>query len=291
MPSVTPAKLAKPAALTALVSALMLAAGPAAALIGGTNTTAFKQVGGVTSFTNGSNVQFADNWVLTAHHVAFALGAPYSNGYGSSTIAARYDFSSAAFPENDLTLLRLSSAVAAPQLSLLSDEIAPSNSLNMDATLVTGHTQVPRGYGFAAITTETTLFDPDGATGALPAVPVNWLLTFGSASSDGVYVQPGDSGGALFLGHVTDSSSSPLMGITSAALTYTDTLGTHHGSAFVQLASYRSWIDSVMLADTADSQTALWISAVPEPTSTALMLVGLVAMLGLKQRRCQAPNA
>ena len=291
MTSVTPNPLVKPAALTALATALMLTAGPAAAIVGGIDTSAFGQVGGVTSFTNGSSVQFADNWVLTAHHVAFSVGGTYSNGYGSSTVAARYDFSSSAFPENDLTLLRLSSTLTAPQLSLLSDVIAPSNSLNLDATIVTGHTQVPRGYGFATITNETTLFDPDGAAGPMPAVPVNWLLTFGSASADGAYVQPGDSGGALFLGHVTASSTSPLMGITSAALTYTDTLGTHHGSAFVQLGSYRSWIDSVMLNDTADSQTALWVSAVPEPTSTALMLVGLLAMAGVKQGRRQAPNA
>lgn len=254
-------------------------AGPAQAIVGGTPTTAFGQV---STDTRGNGVQISANWVLTASHVGYNLGASYTNGFGVSRVAARYSFSSAAFPENDLSLLRLDSAIAAPQLSLLSDQMAEGTFAPIEVTIATGHNQSPRGYAFAELRTVSTLVDPDDA-GPRPEVVANYLLTLGDAT-DGAYVQSGDSGGGLFLGHVTDSTSA-LLGITSGALTYTEAGQTRHGSAFVQLAAYRAWIDTTMTTDGVDMQMANWISAVPEPTTLALWLGGLALAVGARARR------
>ena len=98
-------------------------------------------------------------------------------------------------------------------------------------------------------------------------------------------MQGGDSGGGLFLGHVTDSSV--LLGLTSALLT--DEKNRPIGSAFVQPAAYRSWIDATLAADGADTQAVLWLAAsVPEPTTWALWLCGVAglaaARAGAKER-------
>ena len=92
------------------------------------------------------------------------------------------------------------------------------------------------------------------------------------------YVQGGDSGGGLFLGHVS-THSSPLLGIGSAQFSDVISPGVGFASAYVQVAAYRSWIDNVMHTDLADGQTALWIGTpIPEPATWALGLAGLVAL-------------
>ena len=96
--SFTLGALGRRAAAAAL---LLCAAGAAQAIVGGTDTSAFGQVD--------SGVQITDNWVLTARHVGYAVGGTYSNGYGSSTIAARYELGGGVTLQNDLSLLRLDS--------------------------------------------------------------------------------------------------------------------------------------------------------------------------------------
>jgi Trypsin len=254
---------------------------PAQAIDGGQLTTDFKALG---QSPGASNVQIADNWVITARHVSGTVGSTISNFYGTASIAAVYNFSNAAFPENDLTLLRLNTALAAPQISISSDIFAPGLlATPLDVTIASARNATPRGFGFASLREVESQTDPDDA-GPLPAVTTNFLLTYGLATN-GPFVEGGDSGGALFLGHVTDQVT-PLLGITSAQLSYKDNNNvTRYGSAFVQLAMYRSWIDGVMLADLADNQSALWVSSVPEPATAALWLGGLAWVLASANNR------
>ncbi|WP_332289437.1 trypsin-like serine protease [Aquincola agrisoli] len=255
----------------ALSMALAGAAGQAAAIVGGTSTTAFGQVD--------SGVQITGNWVLTATHVAYGVGSLYGNGYGSASVAAVYHFGEAGFPADDLTLLRLATAIDAPALALEGTVLAPDTlSAPIAVTIATGSNQWPRGYGATWLQDVWPAFDADGS-GPQPAATTNWLIT-ATATLGEPYVQPGDSGGGLFLGHVSDSSST-LLGITSAAVTFDNGL---HASAFVQLASYRAWIDATMAADPADHQQALWVSSVPEPASCALLLAGIAVLPALRKR-------
>jgi hypothetical protein len=186
-------------------AAIALAAPPAAAIVGGTATTEFGQVA--------SGVQVLPNWVITARHLGYAVGDTFSNGFGSATVAARYDAAPGAFPADDLALLRLETSIAAPSLSLVSTTLTAETSYAINATLTTGHNQQPRGYGFSQVREYWPLLDPDGA-GPLATVPVHWLMVY-TEGYTAPYVQGGDSGGGLFLGQV---SSLATVGLRSGAL-------------------------------------------------------------------------
>lgn len=260
----------------ALAVALAAAALPAQAIVGGIDTSAFGQVS--------SGVLVSPNWVLTARHVGYSVGGTYSDGYGSSSIAARYDFGSGDFPFGDLALLRLSDAIAAPTLSVNATQFSAGTAYNFDATIVTGLNQTPRGYAWTAVREFLPQIDPDGA-GPQAAVDVNWLVTY-LDGHETPYVENGDSGGALFLGQVLDAST-PLLGITSEILYDEDANGvrSNYRSAFVDLASFRSWIDTTMSDDLSDGQMLQWVStAVPEPSTALLAVLGL-GTLALRRRR------
>lgn len=247
---------------------LLALAAPAGAIVGGTPTTAFGQVA--------SGVQIAPNWVLTARHVGLHTGGTFANGYGSSLIAARYEAGSGTQLSDDLALLRLATPIAAPQLTLNASLLAPGEGYDIAGTIVTGANQVPRGYGFTSIRAVWDLADVDDAGPGGP-VAVNYLVTGLGLP----YVEGGDSGGALFVGRVT-TATAPLWGITSARIDE----GSQHGSAFVQLASYRAWIDATLLADPADGQLALWVAtSVPEVRPAALLALGLLGLAWLRRRR------
>jgi hypothetical protein len=257
----------------ALMTTLAGAALSAQAITGATPTTAFEGVG--------RGVQVAPDWVLTAYHFAFGVGQTYSNGFGSRTVAARYDApGSGPLAANDLTLLRLApAATSAPFMPILDIAVPVGTFAPWNVTMVSAANSGPaRGFAFSTVSESMLMADPDDA-GPLPPVVVNWLVSWDTV----VHVQGGDSGGALFAGHVANSGL--LLGIASAL--FEDDLRNPLGSAFVQPAAYRAWIDSTMAADGADNQTLLWTAAaVPEPRTWALLATGLVLLgwrLGKRQ--------
>ncbi|MCV2360722.1 S1 family peptidase [Paucibacter sp. TC2R-5] len=159
----------------------------------------------------------APNWVLTARHVGLGIGSSFSNGLGNSVVAARYNAGNGVQLSDDLALLRLTSSIAGPQLDLWADSLAPapvgSWYSGQDATIVSGENHSPRGYGFTQMVDFIPQLDvTDNSINDLATVNYLQAVSPGNAAP---YVQGGDSGGALFRGHVTDSTSA-LWGITSA---------------------------------------------------------------------------
>ena len=247
-------------------AALALAAnGPVWAIAGGTPTTNFLAVG--------VGVQVTPDWVMTVQHNTLAVGSIYNNGYGPRTVLASFAApGSGSFPANDFALLRLSPlAVALPYLPVNGTAVPAGSFGPLDVTIASAANAGPaRGYGFTTVSESLLTYDDDGA-GPLPPVTVNWLVSWDTA----VYVQGGDSGSGLFSGHVTDSSV--LLGVTSAL--FTDENNQATGSAFVQPAAYRAWIDNTLATDNSDNQAVLWVAtSVPEP-STWLLWLGGVALL------------
>ncbi|MGH6647192.1 trypsin-like serine protease [Aquabacterium sp.] len=261
--------LSRPLLASCAVAVALCGALPAHAIVNGTNTSSFSAVGALGS---ASGVLVADNWVLTAAHVASGLSlgsSSFSTLDGSSLVDAVYTFSSAAFPNNDIALVHLSSALdtATPILNDLvvkSSQIAALGTL----TMATAQNQIPNGYATTTASAAVSTNTSHGVTST-----VNWLVTNGQA-----YLQSGDSGSALFKGAVTDSAGAVLLGIASAALT-NDTTGASEGSAFTQVASYKTWINSTMASS---GQQVSWVSSVPEPSSLALYALGGLAILALR---------
>lgn len=255
--------------LSALIATLAL---PAQAITNATPTTDFAAVG--------RGVQVAPDWVLTVYHYAFGVGDAYSNGYGSWVVAARYDApGSGSFPANDLSLLRLvPDSHVAPYLAVNGAAVPDGSFAPVDVTISSAANSGPaRGYGTTTVSESLVMIDPDD-TGPLAPVLANWLVSWDAA----VHVEGGDSGGGLFLGHVTDSSV--LLGLSSGL--FTDENSVPSGSGFVQPAAYRSWIDATMAADPFDTQAVDWVVvSVPEPAAGLLAAAGLVLLF----LRCRRP--
>lgn len=258
-----------PFSASAALAAALCCALPAQAIVNGTATTSFSAVG---ALGGASGVLIADNWVLTAAHVANALSvgtSSFSALDGSSLIDAVYTFSSAAFPNNDIALVHLSTALDIDN-PILNDVVIRSNQVASLGTLTmaTAQNQDPNGYATTTAQRVYTTYTSGGVTST-----VNWLVTTGQA-----YVQSGDSGSALFKGAVADSAGAVLLGVASAALT-NDTTGANEGSAFIQVANYKTWIDATLASS---GQQVLWASSVPEPSTLVLYALGGLAFLALR---------
>ncbi len=266
-----------PAAALLLVASL-----PAQAISNSTPTNSFQAVGFF-------GVQVAPDWVLTAQHVAAAFfpvngsTIAFTNGFGTRNVIARYDApGSGIFPENDVTLLRLAPGTSGTggnfYLPISSDTYADGVFPALNVTITSAvNSSLPRAYAQTTVTEFATQLDPDDGGPSGP-VPVNYLLSFDAQR----YVQPGDSGGGLFLGHVTDATS-PLLGLSSAQLGETGQPPT--GSGFVALAAYRSWIDRTLNTAPGNTQSLQWVSSVPEASTVLLWALGLAGLAAASRRR------
>lgn len=265
-------KRSLPAWATALTVAtgLSLATLPAHALQGGTATSNFAVVGEIGST---SGVLIADNWVLTAAHVAKGVSTgttTFSSSLGTSVISQVVLFSNEAFPAHDIALVRLSTSISGEHAVLNDTVIQDSQVGNLGPlTAASAQNQQPKGYASTMAIAARDEVDTGSNT-------VNWLITQGAT------VQGGDSGSALFLGQVSDSSGAVLLGIASALITFDD--GSPSLSAYVQVSAYKGWIDSTL--STYGGQQATWVSAVPEPSLPALVMAG-VLIAGVMARRGQ----
>ncbi len=273
--------LARTAALTGLAMALSL---PAQAVVNGQATSSYSAVGKIGGT---SGVQIAANWVLTAAHVGAGVqenATTFASVAGSAVIDEVYLVSAGGeFPNNDLALLHLATAIDTAALPVLNDQLlnAIQASRLGRVTIVSAQNGEPNDFGVATAKTAMTTQLEDGKLST-----VNWLITQGDA-----HVQGGDSGGALFKGTPADSGGSVLLGIASASVSYPsgDTV-----SAFVQPYAYKSWINDTMAGS---GQQALWSSSaivnsiaqqsvVPEPGTGALsVLFGLMALASPGVRR------
>jgi hypothetical protein len=265
-----------PQALAVALGLALAGAMPAQAITNATPTTAFQAVGFF-------GVQVAPDWVLTVNHVAAAFfptnagTIAFSNGLGVRGVIDRFDAPGAGpFPANDLSLLRLapgSGGAPAFYLPINSDLFSNGVFPALDITITSAaNSTLPRAYAQTTVTEFATQLDPDG-DGPLGPVTVNYLLSLDAQR----YVVSGDSGGGLFLGHVTDATS-PLLGLASAQLGEVGQPPT--GSAFVQLAAYRSWIDATLAGAAGNSQQLQWVSSVPEASSLLLWALGLAIVSG-----------
>jgi hypothetical protein len=245
---------------------------PAHALTNGVSTDSFTALG---ELGGASGVLISANWVLTAAHVGanvVAGSSSFESTSGTSLVDAVYTYSSDIFPGNDLALVHLSTSLDTTAVPLLSDavvrasQVASLGTLTM-ASALNGSPQSTATTLAAGV--QNTYTTSDGTK-----LTTNWLLTSGASE-----VQGGDSGSALFKGQVSDSSHALLIGIASAALTLDS--GAKE-SAYVQVGSYKSWINATM---SASGQQALWASAVPELPALPMMALGLGGIAWLRSRR------
>ncbi len=259
-------------AATITATAALLSPLTAHALVGGTDTSSYSAVGEIAGATG---ILIADNWVLTVNHVAAGVSVgstSFVSLTGSSVVDAVYRYTTAAFPNNDIALVHLSTALSSSGVPILNDTAVKSSTLSSlgALTAVTAANQTPNGEG--SVTAQSLMATYKDANGV--SYTTNWIVTSGS-----VYVEGGDSGSALFKGAVADSAGALLLGLASASLT--DGSGNAE-SAFVQVAAYKTWIDSTMASS---GQKATWLSAVPEPSTWALSCLGLIGVAVTCRRR------
>lgn len=263
------------AAALALATGLSLGALPAHALVGGTATSNFAIVG---ELGGASGVLIAENWVLTAAHVVSGAtpgSLSFTSLLGTSAVDGVYRFSTQAYPANDIALVHLSSSIAGSH-AVLNDAVIQDDQVDTlgPLTAASARNQQPNGYVATTAVGSTVTTEVDTSTHT-----VNWLITQGGT------VQGGDSGSALFHGQVADSTGAVLLGIASSLISFDD--GNPSLSGYVQVAAYRSWIDTTLGAN--GGQQATWVSAVPEPSLPILVIAGGLIAAAMA-RRGQRPT-
>ena len=220
----------------------------------GNTNTAWNYVGQV---SDASGVYLGNGWVLTAAHVnsptTFTLDGNVYNNTG--IYYSNFTNTLTGTTNADLTLFQIST------VSTTGTNLPLTYNLTITSTTpVPGQQVVMFGYGY------TNGVGPE-SWGTNSAYRVNQLLSvsgfesidFTTIDSAAIYgtVVLGDSGGGDFMMVGTNWE---LAGINEAVVSYTPS-GT--GSAFVQLSPYKSQISAI-------------VSSVPEPSTWALLSIGLL---------------
>ncbi len=190
-----------------------------------------------------SAIQIAPTWALTAAHVAPPVGAIFANDYGMSVISEVLTFTTrvptiAPIPgaiRDDIALLHLAKAITSPYLPRLADEnFLPREPLSAGlGTLVSNNPGLNRRrFGVA----------PMRVTANVPGFAL--AIATAGANADAVRLVSGDSGSAIFVGHLLNTdASSVLLGIASAQATTPSGL---HLAIFTRIGAYRTLLDKAV---------------------------------------------
>ena len=220
----------------------------------GNTNTGWNYVGQV---SDASGVYLGNGWVLTAAHVNSPTTFTIDGNVYNNTGIYYSNFTNAltGTTNADLTLFQIST------VSTTGTNLSLTYNLTITSTApIPGQQVVMLGYGY------TNGAGPE-SWGTNSAYRVNQLLSvsgfesidFTTIDSAAIYgtVVLGDSGGGDFMMVGTNWE---LAGINEAVVSYTPS-GT--GSAFVQLSPYKSQISAI-------------VSSVPEPSTWALLSIGLL---------------
>lgn len=267
-----------------IIAASLACSQPAFALVGSTPTTDFGMVGQIIGGTDG--VLVAPNWVLTAGHSA-TTGKVFSSGFGDALIDKQFVLPNYQFPGNDLALLHLATPIIADGYTALNltyiEDVAPYGTVTLANASGNGNGRY----------VETTLINNIAHIGSYN---VHWIITDSTPAGNAI-VQGGDSGSGLFLG--THGAEDVILGGIASAICQTNK------SCYVQPAAYQDWLDITMMLYTPTNpdetihQRLNWIgsafgsstltnistsqiSAVPEPVSYSLFLLGIALLASLR---------
>ena len=220
---ITGAGARQPALL--LLALLLLLPGAAQALDGGESAGVghFGIVGTLSPDRNTIGqgfpaVQISPHWVLTAGHVAPAVGAIFANDYGMSGVAEIRSLRTlvptvspiAGAARDDMVLVRLAREIASPYFPILADEdFLPHRPFPAGrATQVSNNPSLrKRRYAYCRLQW----------TARVPGYSL--ALAYPEEGVMGGTVVSGDSGSPLFFEHLTDSNEQTiLLGVASAHL-------------------------------------------------------------------------
>lgn len=281
-----------------LITVLMstaLSIQPAMALNGSSPGTNFPMVGQIVGGVDG--VLIAPNWVLTAGHAATSAKL-FSSGQGQAMIDASFVLPGYQFPGNDLALLHLATPINASAYTALNlDYLEDSHLGQIGSVTLANASGNAQSSSWQNRYVESTLIDSIPRAGNYA---LHWVVA-DQHSSGMPLLQSGDSGSGLFLSAA--DSANPLLGGIASAICMTNR------SCFVQPTAYRDWLDITLMLyvpsnpeelrrqqlnwvslDNAALATAAsgsplnpsnaYISAVPEPGKSSLLLLGLAWLAG-----------